>query len=171
MGRLRCPHIWESRGSSERKEPSSKASHTVRPERNRPVVIRPCSQKLGPGTEKVPARYGNRQSHGGNPWESLGWLIPGSPFLHSGSGLPPSCVLVPGPPIRCFSPSNFTIRQAAYVDSSCWDSLVHHDPDELGQHKMKSLWPHKVGGPRLHPAALGQGRAGQSPISVFSLAS
>ncbi|XP_006747398.1 pannexin-3 [Leptonychotes weddellii] len=48
------------------------------------------------------------------------------------------------PPIRCFSPSNFSIRQAAYVDSSCWDSLVHHELDELGQHKMKSLWPHKA---------------------------
>ncbi|GAB5577210.1 pannexin-3 [Prionailurus iriomotensis] len=48
-----------------------------------------------------------------------------------------------GPPIRCFSPSNFSIRQAAYVDGSCWDSLIHHEQDELGQNKMKSLWPHK----------------------------
>uniref|UniRef100_A0A667GUA2 Pannexin 3 n=1 Tax=Lynx canadensis TaxID=61383 RepID=A0A667GUA2_LYNCA len=54
-----------------------------------------------------------------------------------------------GPPIRCFSPSNFSIRQAAYVDGSCWDSLIHHEQDELGQNKMKSLWPHKALPPLL----------------------
>lgn len=30
------------------------------------------------------------------------------------------------------------------MDSSCWDSLVHHEQDESGQSKTKSLWPHKV---------------------------
>lgn len=49
-----------------------------------------------------------------------------------------------GSPISCFSPSNFSVRQAAYVDSSCWDSLAHHKQDEAGQYKVKSLWPHKV---------------------------
>ncbi|XP_004379426.1 pannexin-3 [Trichechus manatus latirostris] len=49
-----------------------------------------------------------------------------------------------GSPISCFSPSNFSVRQAAYVDSSCWDSLVHHEQDEQGQYQTKSLWPHKA---------------------------
>ncbi|TKC35191.1 pannexin-3 [Monodon monoceros] len=49
-----------------------------------------------------------------------------------------------GSPMSCFCPSNFSIRQAAYVDSSCWDSLVHHKQDEPGQHRTKSLWPHKA---------------------------
>nr|XP_003417537.1 pannexin-3 [Loxodonta africana] len=50
-----------------------------------------------------------------------------------------------GSPISCFSPSNFSVQQAAYVDSSCWDSLVHHEQDDKqGQYKMKSLWPHKA---------------------------
>ncbi|XP_024412909.1 pannexin-3 [Desmodus rotundus] len=49
-----------------------------------------------------------------------------------------------GSSISCFSPSNFSVRQAAYVDSSCWDSLVHHEQGEPGQYKLKSLWPHKA---------------------------
>ncbi|XP_075384116.1 pannexin-3 [Tenrec ecaudatus] len=49
-----------------------------------------------------------------------------------------------GTPISCFAPSNFSAHQAAYVDSSCWDSLVHYKQDEEGQYKTKSLWPHKV---------------------------
>ncbi|XP_036209098.1 pannexin-3 [Myotis myotis] len=50
-----------------------------------------------------------------------------------------------GSPISCFSPSNFSARQAAYVDSSCWDSLVHHQQDdEPGRYQLKSLWPHKA---------------------------
>lgn len=46
--------------------------------------------------------------------------------------------------MSCFTPSNFSVQQAAYVDSSCWDSLVHHEQDEAGQYKTKSLWAHKV---------------------------
>lgn len=46
--------------------------------------------------------------------------------------------------MSCFAPSNFSVQQAAYVDSSCWDSLVHHEQDEAGKYKTKSLWPHKV---------------------------
>ncbi|XP_074043503.1 pannexin-3 [Macrotis lagotis] len=49
-----------------------------------------------------------------------------------------------GSRISCFSPSNFTIRQASYVDSSCWDSLMHHEWDATGNYKTKSLWAHKV---------------------------
>ncbi|XP_021063549.1 pannexin-3 [Mus pahari] len=49
-----------------------------------------------------------------------------------------------GSPISCFAPSNFSVRQAAYVDSSCWDSLAHHMQDKAGQYKVKSLWPHKA---------------------------
>ncbi|XP_008140807.2 pannexin-3 [Eptesicus fuscus] len=49
-----------------------------------------------------------------------------------------------GSPISCFSPGNFSARQAAYVDSSCWDSLVHHQLDETGRYQLKSLWPHKA---------------------------
>ncbi|EPQ13539.1 Pannexin-3 [Myotis brandtii] len=49
-----------------------------------------------------------------------------------------------GSPISCFSPSNFSARQAAYVDSSCWDSLVHHQQEEPGRYQLKSLWPHKA---------------------------
>lgn len=51
--------------------------------------------------------------------------------------------------MSCFAPSNFSVRQAAYVDGSCWDSLVHHEQDEDGQYKTKSLWPHKVRQPQL----------------------
>lgn len=58
--------------------------------------------------------------------------------------LPQSCVPFAGSPISCFSPSNFSVRQAAYVDSCCWDSLAHYKLDEAGQYKVKSLWPHKV---------------------------
>ncbi|XP_003472765.1 pannexin-3 [Cavia porcellus] len=49
-----------------------------------------------------------------------------------------------GSPMSCFAPSNFSVQQAAYVDSSCWDSLVHHEQDEAGKYKTKSLWPHKA---------------------------
>ncbi|CAB1352353.1 unnamed protein product [Coregonus sp. 'balchen'] len=28
---------------------------------------------------------------------------------------------------HCFPPNNFTARQAAYVDTHCWDTLMHHE--------------------------------------------
>lgn len=40
------------------------------------------------------------------------------------------------------------------MDSSCWDSLVHHEQDEPGRYQLKSLWPHKVTWARLHQASL-----------------
>ncbi|ELW72214.1 Pannexin-3 [Tupaia chinensis] len=46
-----------------------------------------------------------------------------------------------GPPVSCFCPANFSTRQAAYTDSACWDSLVHHEP---GMQHSTSLWPHKA---------------------------
>ncbi|XP_004604838.2 pannexin-3 [Sorex araneus] len=49
-----------------------------------------------------------------------------------------------GSPISCFSPGNFSVRQAAFVDSFCWESLVHHELEGSGQYKTKSLWPHKA---------------------------
>ncbi|XP_055971206.1 pannexin-3 [Sorex fumeus] len=49
-----------------------------------------------------------------------------------------------GSPISCFSPGNFSARQAAFVDSFCWESLVHHELEGSGQYKTKSLWPHKA---------------------------
>ncbi len=49
-----------------------------------------------------------------------------------------------GPQISCFPPSNFTIKQASYVDTYCWDSLMHHEFDSNGNFEERSLWVHKV---------------------------
>ncbi|NWX21243.1 PANX3 protein, partial [Aegotheles bennettii] len=49
-----------------------------------------------------------------------------------------------GSQISCFSPTNFTGKQAAYVDTACWDSLVHHGFDAEGHAVTKSLWALKV---------------------------
>lgn len=168
------PGFWESRGSSERKEPTSKARHIGSPEPNRPVATRQCGPpEAGAWDGESACQIQKLAEPWRQPPESSPLVDPGSPFLCSNSRLPPSSVPVPGPPIRCFSPSNFSIRQAAYVDSSCWDSLVHHEPDELGQHKMKSLWPHKVewGGSIRPLRGRGGGGAGQSHLEVFSLSS
>uniref|UniRef100_A0A8C8VI36 Pannexin n=1 Tax=Pelusios castaneus TaxID=367368 RepID=A0A8C8VI36_9SAUR len=49
-----------------------------------------------------------------------------------------------GTQISCFSPVNFTAKQAAYVDASCWDSLIHYEFDAAGNSTAKSLWTLKV---------------------------
>ncbi|XP_054610618.1 pannexin-3-like isoform X2 [Dunckerocampus dactyliophorus] len=49
-----------------------------------------------------------------------------------------------GPQISCFPPSNFTIKQASYVDTYCWDSLMHHEFDSDGNFEERSLWVHKM---------------------------
>uniref|UniRef100_A0A7N6BAY0 Pannexin n=1 Tax=Anabas testudineus TaxID=64144 RepID=A0A7N6BAY0_ANATE len=49
-----------------------------------------------------------------------------------------------GPQISCFPPSNFTIKQAGYVDTYCWDSLMHHEFDRDGNFEERSLWVHKM---------------------------
>lgn len=49
-----------------------------------------------------------------------------------------------GPQISCFPPNNFTTKQAAYVDTYCWDSLMHHEFDTDGNFEERSLWVHKV---------------------------
>ncbi|XP_061224414.1 pannexin-3 isoform X3 [Neopsephotus bourkii] len=49
-----------------------------------------------------------------------------------------------GSQISCFSPTNFTGKQSAYVDTACWDSLVHHGLDTEGHAVTKSLWVLKV---------------------------
>ncbi|XP_030361235.1 pannexin-3 isoform X2 [Strigops habroptila] len=49
-----------------------------------------------------------------------------------------------GSQISCFSPTNFTGKQSAYVDTACWDSLVHHGLDTEGHPATKSLWALKV---------------------------
>uniref|UniRef100_A0A673JNN8 Pannexin n=1 Tax=Sinocyclocheilus rhinocerous TaxID=307959 RepID=A0A673JNN8_9TELE len=49
-----------------------------------------------------------------------------------------------GPQISCFPPNNFTIKQAAYVDTYCWDSLMHHEFDTDGNLEERSLWVHKM---------------------------
>ncbi|XP_009955313.1 PREDICTED: pannexin-3, partial [Leptosomus discolor] len=46
--------------------------------------------------------------------------------------------------ISCFSPTNFTAKQSAYVDAACWDSLVHHGFDAEGHAVTKSLWALKL---------------------------
>uniref|UniRef100_A0A8B9JG85 Pannexin 3 n=1 Tax=Astyanax mexicanus TaxID=7994 RepID=A0A8B9JG85_ASTMX len=46
--------------------------------------------------------------------------------------------------ISCFPPSNFTVKQAAYVDTYCWDSLMHHEFDTNGNFEERSLWVHKM---------------------------
>uniref|UniRef100_A0A3Q3VXH5 Pannexin n=1 Tax=Mola mola TaxID=94237 RepID=A0A3Q3VXH5_MOLML len=47
------------------------------------------------------------------------------------------------PQISCFPPSNFTMKQAGYVDTYCWDSLMHHEFDSNGNFEERSLWVHK----------------------------
>uniref|UniRef100_A0A667Z2Q4 Pannexin n=1 Tax=Myripristis murdjan TaxID=586833 RepID=A0A667Z2Q4_9TELE len=49
-----------------------------------------------------------------------------------------------GPQISCFPPSNFTVKQASYVDTYCWDSLMHHEFDSDGNFEERSLWVHKM---------------------------
>ncbi|NWR79215.1 PANX3 protein, partial [Centropus unirufus] len=49
-----------------------------------------------------------------------------------------------GSQISCFSPTNFTGKQSAYVDTACWDSLIHHGFDTKGHAITKSLWALKV---------------------------
>ncbi|XP_074832934.1 pannexin-3 [Carettochelys insculpta] len=49
-----------------------------------------------------------------------------------------------GTQISCFSPTNFTGKQSAYVDTSCWDSLVHYEFDAAGNATAKSLWTLKA---------------------------
>lgn len=49
-----------------------------------------------------------------------------------------------GPQISCFPPSNFTVKQAGYVDTYCWDSLMHHEFDTDGNFEERSLWVHKM---------------------------
>lgn len=49
-----------------------------------------------------------------------------------------------GPQISCFPPSNFTVKQASYIDTYCWDSLMHHEFDSDGNFEERSLWVHKV---------------------------
>ncbi|XP_065273115.1 pannexin-3 [Emys orbicularis] len=49
-----------------------------------------------------------------------------------------------GTQISCFSPANFTGKQSAYVDTSCWDSLIHYEFDAAGNTTAKSLWTLKA---------------------------
>ncbi|XP_056592035.1 homeobox protein PKNOX2-like [Triplophysa dalaica] len=49
-----------------------------------------------------------------------------------------------GPQISCFPPNNFTAKQAEYVDTYCWDSLMHHEFDTDGNFEERSLWVHKM---------------------------
>ncbi|XP_017292546.1 pannexin-3 isoform X2 [Kryptolebias marmoratus] len=49
-----------------------------------------------------------------------------------------------GPQISCFTPSNFTAKQAGYIDTYCWDSLMHHEFDSDGNFEERSLWVHKM---------------------------
>uniref|UniRef100_A0AAY4AZ20 Pannexin n=2 Tax=Denticeps clupeoides TaxID=299321 RepID=A0AAY4AZ20_9TELE len=49
-----------------------------------------------------------------------------------------------GPQISCFPPNNFTAKQAAYVETYCWDSLMHHELDADGNFEERSLWVHKM---------------------------
>ncbi|XP_062309672.1 pannexin-3 isoform X1 [Osmerus eperlanus] len=49
-----------------------------------------------------------------------------------------------GPQITCFPPNNFTVKQAVYVDTYCWDSLMHHESDVNGNFEERSLWVHKM---------------------------
>ncbi|KAG7258407.1 hypothetical protein CRUP_025920, partial [Coryphaenoides rupestris] len=46
--------------------------------------------------------------------------------------------------ITCFPPSNFTDKQAGYVDTYCWDTLMHHEFDSNGNFEERSLWVHKM---------------------------
>ncbi|XP_053125963.1 pannexin-3 [Hemicordylus capensis] len=49
-----------------------------------------------------------------------------------------------GSQISCFSPDNFTAKQAAYVDAVCWDSLLHYEAGTDGDVRAKPLWVLKV---------------------------
>uniref|UniRef100_A0A8C3RV09 Pannexin n=1 Tax=Chelydra serpentina TaxID=8475 RepID=A0A8C3RV09_CHESE len=49
-----------------------------------------------------------------------------------------------GTQISCFSPANFTGKQSAYVDTSCWDSLIHYEFDAAGNTTATSLWTLKA---------------------------
>ncbi|NXU77797.1 PANX3 protein, partial [Oreotrochilus melanogaster] len=53
-------------------------------------------------------------------------------------------LLLPGSQISCFPPTNFTGKQSAYVDTACWDSLLHHGLDTEGHAVTKSLWALRV---------------------------
>jgi hypothetical protein len=55
-----------------------------------------------------------------------------------------NCIFFAGPQISCFPPSNFTDKQAGYVDTYCWDTLMHHEFDSQGNFEERSLWVHKV---------------------------
>ncbi|XP_061105369.1 pannexin-3 [Conger conger] len=57
---------------------------------------------------------------------------------------PPPSTLDMGPQISCFPPNNFTAKQASYVDTYCWDSLMHHEFDTEGNFEERSLWVHKM---------------------------
>ncbi|XP_007894201.1 pannexin-3 [Callorhinchus milii] len=46
--------------------------------------------------------------------------------------------------ISCFPPSNFSTKQAAYVDAICWESLLHQHIQPSGNVAQRSLWIHKV---------------------------
>ncbi|XP_053905451.1 pannexin-3 isoform X1 [Malaclemys terrapin pileata] len=73
---------------------------------------------------------------GWNPHLWVQQLLPASCCNHSCS--------VPGTQISCFSPANFTGKQSAYVDTSCWDSLIHYEFDAAGNTTAKSLWTLKA---------------------------
>uniref|UniRef100_UPI00398E45A9 pannexin-3-like n=1 Tax=Pristiophorus japonicus TaxID=55135 RepID=UPI00398E45A9 len=45
--------------------------------------------------------------------------------------------------ITCFPPSNFSLKQATYVDLYCWETLLHHQLQPSGN-VQTSLWIHKV---------------------------
>ena len=48
-----------------------------------------------------------------------------------------------GTQISCFAPTNFSWRQAAYVDSYCWAAVQDQQPGENGS-SSAPLWLHKV---------------------------
>lgn len=49
--------------------------------------------------------------------------------VSSGKKMTCSCAIPLGTQITCFPPTNFTLRQAAYVDSFCWAAVEHHPTD------------------------------------------
>ncbi|XP_036393488.1 pannexin-1-like [Megalops cyprinoides] len=52
------------------------------------------------------------------------------------------CTVSPGTQISCFSPTNFSWRQAAYVDSFCW-AAVQQQPQTSDDEENAPLWLHK----------------------------
>lgn len=136
-----CLPAWESRGSPESKslEDIKGKSVTGRPE-SKSRVLSSLARPTGLPNPESGAREEGSACRVHKLAEQWSWV----PVPHSDSGLPQSRVPLLGSPISCFSPGNFSARQAAYVDSSCWDSLVHHQLDESGRYQLKSLWPHKV---------------------------